>query len=93
MAGAADPLQPTRHRRRCFDLHDEIDRPHVDAELQAARGHQGRQAAGLEQFLDLQPLLTGDRAVMRPDEFFTGELVELVGEPLRQPTGVHEDQR
>src|SRR5687767_2900054 len=34
MAGAADALQAARHRRRRFDLDDQIDRAHVDAELE-----------------------------------------------------------
>ena len=31
---AADALQAARHRRRRFDLHDEVDGAHVDAELE-----------------------------------------------------------
>ncbi len=34
MSRAADALQPARHRRRRFDLHDQIDGAHVDAELE-----------------------------------------------------------
>ena len=44
VAGAADALQAARHRRRRFDLDDEIDRAHVDAELER-RGGDERLAA------------------------------------------------
>ena len=37
VAGAADALQPARHRAGRLDLDDEIDGAHVDAELEAAR--------------------------------------------------------
>ena len=36
VAGAADALQPARDRARRLDEHDEVDRAHVDAELEAA---------------------------------------------------------
>ena len=42
--GAADALQPGGDRRRRLDLHDEVDGAHVDAELEAARGDDGRAA-------------------------------------------------
>ena len=44
VAGAADALQPARDAARRLDLHHEVDRAHVDAELQRARGHEA--AAG-----------------------------------------------
>jgi hypothetical protein len=34
MTGAADALQAAGHRGRRFDLYDQIDRAHVDAELE-----------------------------------------------------------
>ncbi len=64
--GPADPLQPAGHRRRRLDLDDQVHRAHVDAELQAGRGHHGGQPARLERLLDLRPLLPGHRAVVRP---------------------------
>ena len=57
VAGAADPLQPARHRRRRLDLHHEVDRAHVDAELEADGGDHGGQPAGLELLLDQRALL------------------------------------
>ena len=37
VAGPADPLEAAGDRRRALDLDDEVDRAHVDAELEAAR--------------------------------------------------------
>ena len=52
VAGPADPLQAAGDARRRLDLDDEVDRAHVDAELEAARRDERRQAAGLELLLD-----------------------------------------
>ena len=76
-----------------LDLDDEVDRPHVDAELEAARGDEGRQPARLEVLLDLEPLLARDAAVMRPHELLAGELVQARRQPLGEPPAVHEDER
>ena len=43
--GAADALHAAGHAPRALDLDDEVHRAHVDAELQAARGHE-RTAGG-----------------------------------------------
>ena len=77
VAGPADALQPAGDRRRRLDLHDEVDGAHVDAQLEAAGGDQGRQLAGLQGVLDLQPLLPGDRAVVGPHQ--------LLRRPARWP--------
>ena len=39
VAGPADALKPGRDARRCLDLDDEVDRAHVDPELERRRGH------------------------------------------------------
>ena len=51
------------------------------------------QAAGLELLLDLEPLLPGDRPVVGADELLAGELVEALGEPLREAAAVGEHDR
>ncbi len=43
--GPADALQAGGDRRRRLDLHDQVDRAHVDAELEAGGGDHGRQLA------------------------------------------------
>jgi hypothetical protein len=40
--GATDALQPEADRTRRLDLDHQVDRAHVDAELERARGHQAR---------------------------------------------------
>ena len=64
VAGAADPLQGAGHARRRLDLDDQVDRAHVDAELEAAGGDHAGQPAALEVVLDQRALLLGDRAVV-----------------------------
>ena len=93
MPGAADALQPGRDARRRFDEDDEIDRAHVDAQLQRRGGHERRHAAGLEVLLDLEALLARDRAVVGAHELLAGELVQPLGEPLREAPAVGEDDR
>ena len=66
--GPTDPLQPARDRRRRLDLDDQIDRAHVDAELEAAGRDHARQPARLQIGLDQRPLLLADRAVVCPGD-------------------------
>ena len=74
VAGAADALQGARDRRGRLDLDDQVDRTHVDAELEAAgRDHAGQPAA-LEVVLDDRPLLLGHRAVVGPGDERCGSL-------------------
>jgi len=54
---AADALKAARDGLRGLDLEDEVDRAHVDAELERARGHEARQLAALQELLDHEPLL------------------------------------
>ena len=68
MTGTTDPLQPRRHRVRRLDLDHEIDRAHVDAQLQRAGGHQRAELPGLQFVLDAQPLLAAQRTVVCLDQ-------------------------
>ncbi len=89
-----DPLEATGHARRALDLDDEIDGAHVDAELEArARGDEGREAAGLQLLLDLEPLFTSDAAVVGTHELLPGELVEALGQTLAEAPAVREHDR
>ena len=49
--------------------------------------------AGLQVLLDPEPLLPGDRAVVREDELLAGELVQPLRQPLGEPPAVREDDR
>ena len=93
MARATDALQPARHRLRALDLDDEVDCPHVDAELERRGRDQARDLAPLQELLDLDPLLPGDRAVVRARDLLFGKLVEAEREPLREPPVVDEHDR
>ena len=93
VAGAADPLQPGGDRLRRLDLQHEVDRAHVDAQLEARGGDQARQLAGLQQVLDEQALLARQRAVVGARDRLLGELVEPQREPLGAAAVVDEDQR
>jgi hypothetical protein len=64
---------PRGDRRRRLDLHDEIDRAHVDAELEGAVATRRRQLAGLEAIFDDRALLLREGAVVREHELFAGE--------------------
>ncbi len=88
-----DPLEAAGHAGRALDLDDEVHGAHVDAELEAGRGDQRGEPTGLELFLDLEPLLAGDAAVVGPDQLLAGQLVEPLGETLGQPPAVGEDDR
>ena len=55
--GPADTLEAGGHRARRLHLDDEVDRPHVDAELEAGRGHEPLEPPRLELVFDLQPPL------------------------------------
>ncbi len=93
VAGPADPLEPAGDAGRALDLDDEVDRAHVDPELEAGRGDQRGKPAGLELLLDRQALLAGDAAVVRPDELLAGQLVEPLGQPFAQSPAVGEHDR
>ena len=75
--GAPDPLDPASDRLRRLDLDHQIDRAHVDSQLQRGGGDEARQLAGLEELLDDLSLLPGQRPVMSPGDL--GVLVERHG--------------
>ena len=62
---AAHALQPARHARRRLHLHREINRPHVDAQLEGGRGDNSGEPPGLELILDEGALCAADTAVVR----------------------------
>ena len=64
VAGAADALERAGDAGRRLDLDDEVDRAHVDAELEAAGRDDAGEATALEVVLDDRALLLGDRAVV-----------------------------
>ena len=89
--GAADSLQAARHRLRRLDLDDEIDRAHVDAQLERGGGDQAAQLAALERLLDLGALLARERAVVGARQLLLPGLVDAQRQALGQPAVVDED--
>ena len=92
VARATDPLHAAGDRGWRLDLDDEIDRAHVDAELERARGDERGQPAGLEVVFDAQALLPCDRPVMRVHQLLTRELVQRCRQPLGEAARVDEDE-
>ncbi len=89
MTSPADTLQGARDIARRLHLADQIDRPHVDAQLQRRGGDDGRQPALLQRRLGLLPHFQGDTAVM-----CAGEVVLFVqegGDSFNGPAIVGED--
>ena len=93
VAGAADPLQPARDRLRRLDLDDEVDRAHVDPELERRGGDEAGDPARLQVVLDEDALLAGEAAVVGARDLALGELVQPQREPLGQAAVVDEDDR
>ena len=60
VAGAADALHAAGDRGRRFDLDDEVDGAHVDAEFKSRGGAEAFELAGLQLFFDQVSLLCGD---------------------------------
>ena len=104
VAGAPDALEPARHRLRALHLDDEVDRAHVDPELEARRRDEARDPPCLQVLLDQNALLARERAVMRARDLFQligdaavgvrlGELVDAERKPFGEPPVVDEDDR
>ena len=65
MPGPADTLQAARDVARRFDLADEIDGAHVDAEFQRCCRHDGAEPAFLQSLLRLLAHFQSNAAVVR----------------------------
>ena len=85
-------MKTAGHRRGRLDLNDQIDCPHVDAELERRGGNQAADLSRLQAILDLDPLRPCQRAMMRADQRFAGELVQRGGKPFGDAAAVDEDQ-
>ena len=74
VAGPADPLEPAGDGLRRFDLDHEVDRSHVDPELERRGGDETWDPAGLQVFLDHDALLACEAAVVGTGDLAFGEL-------------------
>ena len=93
VARAPDALQAARDRLRRLDLDHEVDGAHVDAELEARRRDEARDAAGLQILFDEDALLARERAVMRARDLVVRQLVQSEREPLGEAAVVDEHDR
>src|SRR5262249_12333073 len=97
--GAPDALHAARDRRRRLNLNHQVNRAHVDAQLEGAGGDQAAQAACLERFFDRHALLARDRAVVRSDKrrriglIFLRQLVQALRQTFSEAPTVDENQR
>jgi hypothetical protein len=90
MAGATDALHPAGHGGRSFDLNNEIDGAHIDAELEGGGCAESFDLAGFQLLLDNGALVGGEGAVMGSRYRFTCEVVEGPGEALGYLAAVDE---
>ena len=91
MAGPADALETGCDRTGRCHLDHQIDRSHVDAELERAGGDQPAEVAPLELVLDLETPLPRERAVVGLHELVTlgrGETGLLVADVARPRVGI-----
>ena len=93
MAGAADALHPSGYRGRRFDLDDEIDSTHVDAEFKRGRGAEGANLAGLQLLFDDGALRRGERAMVCAGDGLTGEFIQRAGQPLGNLAAIDKENR
>ncbi len=93
MTSTADALDACGDAGRRLDLQHEVDRAHVDTELEGRGCHEAFDRARLELILDEHALLARDRTVMGAQQLFARELVDARSDALGQTPGVDEDDR
>ena len=88
--GAANPLHPAGDRWWSFNLDDEVDRAHVDAQFQSGGGAEGFDLAGLQLLLNDGTLIGGEGAVMCAGDRFAGEIIQGPGKAFGDLAAVDE---
>ncbi len=92
VAGASDALKRHGNRSRRSDLAHQVDRADVDAQFEGGGGDEHPQIARLEARFGVEARLPGQAAVMRGHDARAQSLRQVVAQPLRQPSGVDEDE-
>ncbi len=90
---AADALHAAGHRGWRFDLDDEIDRTHIDAELERRCCDDGTDGPAIELIFNFRALRCGERAVVGAGEILLGEIVDESCEALSGAAVVDKDER
>ena len=93
VGGAADALQGHREAAGRLELHDQVDRADVDAQLQRGGGDGAAHLAALELLLCREPHGPRHAAVVRNHLVLAEPLRELVRDAFHVPARVHEHQR
>jgi hypothetical protein len=91
--GAAHPLQGRGDVARRLQLHHQIDRADVDAELERRRGDERPQLAVLQPVLRLEPRPARQRAVVRRDPAVGDAIVQVPSQALGGAAALGEDER
>jgi hypothetical protein len=86
MARSAHPLHPGCNGVRRLDLHNEIDRAHVDTEFERARRDDGAKSTCLQVLLDDHPLLATHGPVVRPGDLLFGKIVQTRTQSFGDPS-------
>ena len=92
VAGAPHPLEGHRDGARRAELAREVHRADVNPQFERGGGNDGANVSFLEPPLGLQPHLSGKAPVMGQDGVFRQPLAQHVGQALRHPAGVDEDE-
>ena len=92
VTGTPDTLQECRDTARRTDLYGQIDITDVDAEFERRRRDQGFELTRLEPTLGIEPMLTGQAAMMCRDQILVDALGQVSGQELGKPSRVDEDQ-
>jgi len=92
MAGAADALHAAGDGWRRFDLNDEIDGAHVDAEFERRCGDETAECAEFEAVFDFLALRDGDAAVVCADQRFLRKIVDGAGDAFGEAAIIDEDE-
>ena len=90
--GAADALQRHGDRARRADLANQVDRPHIDAQLKRRRGDDRPRFSALELAFGLEAQRTRETAVVGEHDAFAEPLFEMMRDALGQPPRVDENE-
>ena len=93
MAGSPHPLQEERDSPRAPELHHQVHRTDVDAQLERGSGDHRPQLAPLELLLGREPELARHASVVRRHRPRPETVAEVMGDALSELAGVGEDER
>ena len=87
---AADALHAAGDRGRRFNLDDQINGAHIDAEFERGGGAECANLPGLQLLFNHGALRGRKRTMMRAGDGLSGQFVQRAGQPLGHLAAVHE---